>query len=99
MKHVKALFKKRDSAIKKKDKKAFLSTQDKNKEIAHCRSEAYLRLLALKSKILQLNKRKDNYLDFVEEEYHYESGKPRKGYLLYYIKENKKKPIIKKIVW
>jgi|GEM_PF-4439487 len=99
MKHIKSLFRKRDSAVKKKDKRLFLSTQERNKEIAHSRSEAYLRLLDLKSKILQMNKRNSNYLVFVEEEYHYEDRTPRHGYLLYYIKENKKKPVVKKIIW
>ena len=99
---IKTIFKNRNKAIDRKDKKLFLSSQIKNQEIKGSYSKGYLELSMLKSKVLHLFKDdKDNklWIVLVKEKY-YKKGKfSHQGYLMYKIICENNKFLIFDIRW
>ncbi len=97
---IQSLFKTRDAAILKKDKKLLLSTQIK--EIDGSSSQGYLDTERMETTILHLHQDQfeDNvWIVFVREEY-FQSGKlSHHDYLLYTVVNRKGELIVSNIRW
>lgn len=99
-KKIQSLFKTRDKAVSKKDRKLFLSTQIK--EIDGSSSKGYLDIDRIKTIILHVHKAElepNVWIAFVREDF-FQSGKlTHHGYLLYTVVDRKGELIISNIRW
>lgn len=99
-KKIESLFKIRDEAVSKKDKKLFLSTQIK--EIDGSSSKGYLDTDRMKTTILHVHRAESEsnvWIAFVREDFFQSDKLTHHGYLLYTVVDRKGELIISNIRW
>lgn len=97
---IQTLFKTRDQAVAKKDKKLFLSTQIK--EIDGSSSKGYLDIDRMKTTILHVHKdefESNVWIVFAREDFFQANKLTHHGYLLYTVVDRKGELIISNIRW